>query len=253
MDYIKQLEAFYSTLDYNSLSVNAIAIYQYLLHIAFKTGWSEEFKVANITIQSKLNLSIKQLQTARNELILKNYISYKKGDNQKNSPKYRIISLYETPKKEIGQPQGYTERQAKGIAQGQPQEQAEGYIITILYLYFNFIINKEQQKFKNITAKDKQSIINILIRLGIYIKNTEILDYMSEQEILDLKVQYWVIKEIYFSPYKVFLNQLTRERLNFRFLKTKKYVDMNTNMNKFLNYFIKSLQEDFYKNKKEEG
>ena len=76
---------------------------------------------------------------------------------------------------------------------------------------------------------------------------------MSKQQILEMQVQYWAIKELYYSPYKIFLNNLTNERLTFRFLKTKKYVDMNENMNKFLNYFIKSLQEDFYKNKKEEG
>ena len=253
MDYIRQLESFYSTLDYNSLSVNAIAIYQFLLHIAFKTNWSEEFKVANITIQSKLKLTVKQLQTARNELIVKNYISYKKGDNQNNAPKYRIISLYETPKIKIGQAEVTAEVQAEGEALGQTEGQAHGHIITILYLYFNYIINKDSQKFQNITSEDKKAIINILIRLGIYIRNNEVLEYMSKQQILEMQVQYWAIKELYYSPYKIFLNNLTNERLTFRFLKTKKYVDMNENMNKFLNYFIKSLQEDFYKNKKEEG
>lgn len=78
MNYIKQLNEFYSTLDYKPLSANAVAIYMFLLHIANKTGWLEEFKVANSTLISKCSLNMSSLQRARNELKTYGYICYKK-------------------------------------------------------------------------------------------------------------------------------------------------------------------------------
>ena len=78
MNYIKQLNEFYSTLDYKPLSANAIAIYMFILHIANKTGWIDEFKVANSTLMGKCKLNISALQRARNEVITQGYIYYKK-------------------------------------------------------------------------------------------------------------------------------------------------------------------------------
>lgn len=83
MNYIEQLTKFYSTLDYKPLSTNAIAMYQYLLHMAYALNWPEYFKVSNNILQSKLNFSkttLSTLQRARNELIQNGYISYKKRD-----------------------------------------------------------------------------------------------------------------------------------------------------------------------------
>ena len=75
----KQLDEFYSTLDYKPISSNAISIYIVLLQIARKTGWLTEFKVTNTILMSKIkNLSISALQRARNELINNDYILYKK-------------------------------------------------------------------------------------------------------------------------------------------------------------------------------
>ena len=55
IDIQKQLDEFYSTLDYKPISANAISIYLLLLQIARKTGWLAEFKVANGTLKSKIN------------------------------------------------------------------------------------------------------------------------------------------------------------------------------------------------------
>lgn len=250
MNYIEQLNAFYTMLDYNALSSNAIALYNYLLHIAYTLDCINEFSVANITIMSKLRLTIKELQNARNELINKKYINYKKGRNQNMAPKYQIINNCQNTYIKLGQPErqpkGYTDGQADGQAEGT----TEGHIITILNLYFIYILNKGESNFQNISADDKKAIINIMKKLRLYIENTEVLEYMTENEQLELKLKYWSIKEIYFSPYRVFLNNLTCERFTFRFLKAKKYCGLD-NLYKFLNYFIKCVQEDFYKNKKE--
>lgn len=96
MNYIKQLNEFYSTLDYKPLSAEAIAVYCLLLQIANKTGWIEEFKVANSILMSKCNISIDVLKTARNKLKTQGYINYTKGKNQNDAPKYGIIKLYTT-------------------------------------------------------------------------------------------------------------------------------------------------------------
>ena len=95
-------------------------MYNFLLHIAYKTDWVNEFTAANTTIMSKLRLTLKELQTARNELITKKYIIYKKGSNQNKAPKYSIIRLYEEKNRILGQ----AEVSAKVYAEGKTEVQA---------------------------------------------------------------------------------------------------------------------------------
>lgn len=95
MNYIKQLNEFYSTLDYKPLSANAIAIYFILLQVANKTGWIDKFKVANTVLMSKCDLNMQKLIRARNNLINQGYITYLKGKNQNDAPIYSIIKLYD--------------------------------------------------------------------------------------------------------------------------------------------------------------
>ena len=84
MDIDKQLDAFYSTLDFKRISASAIAMYNILLNIARKSGWLSEIKVANNTIMSKcVNFSLSTLQRARKELIDNEYIIYKKRKKSK--------------------------------------------------------------------------------------------------------------------------------------------------------------------------
>lgn len=244
IDLNKQLSEFYSTLDYKPISANAISIYLILLQIDCKTDWLTEFRVANTILMSKIKgLSISSLQRARNELINNQYILYKKGVNQNDASTYSIIKLYF--------------EQANEQPNEQPNEQADElpaeHINTTLDLFFNFIINKDCCKFQNISSQDKQAIIYILKKLDLIIDNMntdEGFIYMPDKDKFALKIQCYCIKEVYFSPYRVFLKDLTRERFLFRFEKAKKYINPS-NTYKFLNYFIKCVQEDFYKNKKE--
>lgn len=94
MNYIRQLNEFYSTLDYKPLSANAIAIYFVLLQIANKTGWIDKFRVANTVLMSKCDLDMQKLIRARTSLINKGYITYVKGKNQTEAPIYSINKLY---------------------------------------------------------------------------------------------------------------------------------------------------------------
>lgn len=94
MNYIKQLNEFYSTLDYKPLPANAIAVYTILLQIANRTGWIDKFKVANPILMSKCDLDMQKFIRARNKLINQGYITYLKGKNQTDAPIYSIIKLY---------------------------------------------------------------------------------------------------------------------------------------------------------------
>lgn len=94
MNYIKQLNEFYYMLDTTPISTNAILMYEMLLHIANKAGWSNEFKVPNIILMGKTRLSLGAVQRARNELLNFGLITYKKGSNGVDAPKYHIIKLY---------------------------------------------------------------------------------------------------------------------------------------------------------------
>lgn len=94
---------------------------------------------------------------------------------------------------------------------------------------------------------DREAIITTLKRLEIYIQNMEQLQYLPENRILEYKLQYWTIKEIHFSPYKVYLNTITRDKFLLKFLQTQKYITINNEekINDFISYFIKSLREEF--------
>lgn len=242
-----QFEAFYSSLNYNQLSSDAISVYNTMLYIAIKAKSNVRLSIANTTLMSICNLTIKRLQNARNELIVKKYISYEKGRNQNDAPKYSISMLYEKSNEEIGQPTGQAEGQPLGQAVDQAEGQPTGHIITILYLLFNFINKGENANFfKDISEDQRIGIQNCLKRLDIFIKNDDILEYFDDQQKLEATIKYYVIKEIYFSPYKVILNNLTSDEFMLKFLKAKKYVNIynqEDGIYKFINYFIKALRE----------
>lgn len=116
--------------------------------------------------------------------------------------------------------------------------------MTKLNLYFNFIINNGVENFENISEKDKNAIILILEKLDLYIDNLDILKYFSKKNIINYQVQYWLIKEIYYSEYKMFLSKMTRNQFIFRYLKATKYIDFKNDLQGFVKYFIRCLQEE---------
>lgn len=78
MNIDKQLEEFYSMLDYKPVSSNAISLYTVILVIVKKAKWANDVKIRNSILTSKCKLSVSVLQRARNELITNEYIKYKK-------------------------------------------------------------------------------------------------------------------------------------------------------------------------------
>lgn len=68
---------------------------------------------------------------------------------------------------------------------------------------------------------------------------------MSDEEIQDIKIQYWAVKELYKGSYKIFLNKLNREKFIFKYLQAKKYVKQDPEFKEdIVKYFIKIVQTD---------
>lgn len=114
---------------------------------------------------------------------------------------------------------------------------------TKLNKLFNYLIYKENS-FENFNDMDRQAIVIILKRLEMYIENT---NYLTEKHIFQLQLQYWTITEIYLSPYKVYLNELTRNTFLLKYLQTEKYItiDSEEKINDFISYFITCLRKGF--------
>lgn len=93
MNYIKQLNTFFELLLMNPLSPNAQCLYTNLLNINNKCNWKKEFTIANSTLMAFTGLNKQSLYRARNVLIQKELIKFKKGINQTQSGIYEIIEF----------------------------------------------------------------------------------------------------------------------------------------------------------------
>lgn len=116
---------------------------------------------------------------------------------------------------------------------------------------FIYIISGQKNEEK-ISEEDRQAIITCLQNLDLYFSNIDILKYLTDEKQLEYELQYWTIKEIYFSPYKIYLKSMTRTKFLFKYLQTQKYINLDNESKiiDFIRYFIKILREDFEKEEK---
>lgn len=243
IDIQRQLDEFYSTLDFKPLSANAISIYLVLLEIDRKTDWLYEFRVTNTILMSKVKgLSISALQRARNELINNQYIFYKKGTNQNVASTYTINKLYNDEFIQFEQ----ANEQASEQANEQADEQADEHIITKLNLLFNYIYKNGSGEKIGLTQNDKSNLILIYSKLELYVNNSKAYELMSAERVLDEKIMLWAIKEIYLSPHKIYLNTLTRDKFILKYYKTKKYITEKENykIKEIIAYFMVCLHDE---------
>lgn len=243
IDIQRQLDEFYSTLDFKPLSANAISIYLVLLEIDRKTDWLYEFRVTNTILMSKVKgLSISALQRARNELINNQYIFYKKGTNQNVASTYTINKLYNDEFIQFEQ----ANEQASEQANEQADEQADEHIITKLNLLFNYIYKNGSGEKIGLTQNDKSNLILIYSKLELYVNNSKAYELMSAERVLDEKIMFWAIKEIYLSPHKIYLNTLTRDKFILKYYKTKKYITEKENykIKEIIDYFMVCLHDE---------
>lgn len=249
IDIQRQLDEFYSTLDFKPLSANAISIYLVLLEIDRKTDWLYEFRVTNTILMSKVKgLSISALQRARNELINNQYIFYKKGTNQNVASTYTINKLYNDEFIQFEQ----ANEQASEQANEQADEQADEHIITKLNLLFNYIYKNGSGEKIGLTQNDKSNLILIYSKLELYVNNSKAYELMSAERVLDEKIMLWAIKEIYLSPHKIYLNTLTRDKFILKYYKTKKYITEKENykIKEIIDYFMVCLHDEMEKRRR---
>ena len=251
IDIQRQLDEFYSTLDFKPLSANAISIYLVLLEIDRKTDWLYEFRVTNTILMSKVKgLSISALQRARNELINNQYIFYKKGTNQNVASTYTINKLYNDEfiqfEQANEQASEQANEQASEQANEQADEQADEHIITKLNLLFNYIYKNGSGEKIGLTQNDKSNLILIYSKLELYVNNSKAYELMSAERVLDEKIMLWAIKEIYLSPHKIYLNTLTRDKFILKYYKTKKYITEKENykIKEIIDYFMVCLHDE---------
>lgn len=111
---------------------------------------------------------------------------------------------------------------------------------------FNYLIYKEKN-FENLEEINRIAIIQVLKRLEIYFEGN--INYLTKEKIFELQLQYWTITQIYLSPYKVYLNDLTRNKFILKYLQTEKYIiiENEENIQDFINYFITCLRKEFEK------
>lgn len=260
MDYEKQAEAFFFNINYNPVSATATAVFHALLFVAHCANRVDDLSISNGRLASLSGVkSLKELQNARNELINKNYISYKRGRNQNIAPKYSLPACSQNAIRKKGQPEGRAEGMAEGIPEGVAEGMTTGYLKTRLDLFFSYLNNSHADFFEDgsrtINAKDKISIIMNLKRLEIYIDNLEILSLYSEQSLLQAKMFYWIIKEIYFRPSGRYLKNLTNNMLAYKYLKAKQYTNAveNFDIEKIIAYTIKSIENELIERSEKNG
>ena len=93
MNYIKQLNAFYKIVPIKQIGSNAKNLYETLLYINSSCYWKSDFAVANLYLMSLTGLNKQAIYRARNELVQKDLIEFKKGINQNEAGKYTIYEF----------------------------------------------------------------------------------------------------------------------------------------------------------------
>ncbi len=164
-----------------------------------------------------------------------NIFYIRSGINQNAAATYSIKKLYSNKDEQANE---------------QADEQAsEHIIITKLNLLFIYIYNNGSGEKIGIFEKDRTALILQLKRLELFSENQKAFEFMSESALMDQKIMMWVVKELYQSPYKIYLNTIKKETFKLKYLKTKKYIMSKKlySINEIINYFMACLYEEFEK------
>ena len=92
MNYVAQMNAFWSWRLLNQLNSRAADLYMALLHFNNLGGWQKEFTVSSTMLQSVCGISRTELSRHRNTLIQMGLISYQGGKGSR-SGFYQILDL----------------------------------------------------------------------------------------------------------------------------------------------------------------
>lgn len=93
MNYIKEIRAFYDSVNVKPLSTGQIALWHALMHINNKNNWSEWFSVPGITLEILTGLSRSAIFKNRNALKQAGLIEFKANGTRAAS--YKIIPQFD--------------------------------------------------------------------------------------------------------------------------------------------------------------
>ncbi|WP_429971302.1 hypothetical protein ACQW5G_01275 [Fructilactobacillus sp. Tb1] len=122
MNYIKQILAFYDKQSLNPLSTGEIALWHALMHVNNKTGWSEWFTVANLSLQSLSGLSRSGINKDRNVLKQNGFIDFKTKGTKATS--YRVINLAMQDSNQVSSQEG-NQSSSQNSVQGSNQDSTQ--------------------------------------------------------------------------------------------------------------------------------
>lgn len=100
MNYIAEINAFHDSLLYKQVSTGQIALWYSLMAINNKTGWQQEFTVANQVLELYTGLSRAGVLKARNALAQNGYITFKTRGTKATA--YTITDLTIEDSKQAG-------------------------------------------------------------------------------------------------------------------------------------------------------
>lgn len=236
------IQKFYDFLLIKPLSTAQIALWHALNYIHKKCN-QEWFSCANQTLELLTGCSRQSIYDNRNILKQSGLIDFKSNGTKATSYKITMQDIL----------QDTLQNSLQTPLQNKLQDTLQNNCTLInkikLNKLFNYLINKEEANFEEISFKDKNAIILILKHLEIYIENENILDFMNLEELNNYKIQYWCVKELYFSSFKIYLNDLDRAFFINKYLKTLenlsiKKINLDEDAVDIIKYFIKTLKKE---------
>lgn len=140
MNYVAQMNAFWSWRLLNQLNSRAADLYMALLHFNNLGGWQKEFTVSSTMLQSVCGISRTELSRHRNTLIQMGLISYQGGKGSRSGfyQTFDLCIVYRT--QPVTQPvtQLVTQTDTQPVTQSRAEKK----------VYINNIINNKQNEKK---------------------------------------------------------------------------------------------------------
>lgn len=212
MNYITQLNTFYKFLPNNPLSSNAQCLYGFLLNYNNGLGWIKEFTVANTLICGYTNYNRQILDRARNELIQKGYIQYRKGTSNQ-AGKYLIVE-FDTQ----GDTQGNTQDNTQNDTQGNTQDDTQVDTRTVPLNKLNKTKQNETKVKKESVKKKFGEYQNVLLTEKEYQSLNS--DFANAEELIKFLDEYIEMKGYKAKSHNLAIRKWVKDAVNERKAKT---------------------------------
>lgn len=240
-----EIKEFYNFLQIKPLSTAQIALWQ-ALHYIYTICRKEWFSVANQTLELLTGSSRQSIYENRNILKQNGLIDFKSNGTKATS--YTMLNNLQITLQDTLQINCQNTLQ-----ETLPKTSTLNKLnyITLKKL-FNYMNGKENF-FQGIFEKDKMSIINTLKRLEIYCADIDDISFntvFGEERKKHFVIMYWCVKELYFSSFRVYMNDIDEQFFKNKFLKTLEMldifeIDIENDITDIVSYFIKTLKREY--------